>query len=674
MPLSRRHLAPLLAGLLALPAVSAAAEPLRALPDGLTECVPTRNASATPSIAGTHPRVLLRDARYRDCLRQLLAEGTPGASRFKTIVETQLARGNVYAFQPWFAALMYQLTGKAVYADHAVSRTEAFVAGEEALIAANQRAKVAGDSYLEVGQTIGNLALVYDWCHDRLTPEQRSRWIAYANQAVWNVWHPKEARWGNTGYPWTGWSIDNPSNNYYYSFLRATMLLGLATSGENPQAQTWIDQFRKVKLEGELFPTFTRDLAGGGSREGTGYGTAMKNLFELYDWWERSTDENVATRTPHTLASMAHTMHSIVPTLDRLAPTGDHARDSKAALFDYHRQYLQILMALFPEERLTGMAKSLLAASSVPRMQQGFMAYSDFLYENPGLVARPLADLATTYWGSGTGQLSMRAAWDPSSAYANFICGPYTESHAHRDQGSFVLFKGTWLAYDANMDSHSGIEQDESMHNLVRIEQGGSVVKQVEGAPRCNLLAMGDDARMTYALADVTPIYKGKRAAGKVEREFLFIKPDVFVVFDRVDTTGSDVGRVWTLNVPAEPEIAGDRLTLKREGHRMDVHRVAPSGLPYVVSGHRVDVADTTGTGSRFLHVLGLDGSVASVARSDAAGQTGVQVRLADGRTATVRFSTAGHGGTLDLRSAGDASLFNGPLPTTVASLPLFAR
>ena len=119
--------------------------------------------------------MLLRDARYRDCLRQLLAEGTPGASRFKSIVDTQLARGNVYAFQPWYAALMYQLTGKAAYADHAVSRTEAFVASEEALIAANQRAKVAGDSYLEVGQTIGNLALVYDWCHDRLTPEQRTR-------------------------------------------------------------------------------------------------------------------------------------------------------------------------------------------------------------------------------------------------------------------------------------------------------------------------------------------------------------------------------------------------------------------------------------------------------------------------------------------------------------------
>ncbi len=56
------------------------------------------------------------------------------------------------------------------------------------------------------------------------------------------------------------------------------MMLGLASFGENPQAQTWIDQFRTVKMENQLFPTFNRDLVGGGSREGTGYGTAMKNL------------------------------------------------------------------------------------------------------------------------------------------------------------------------------------------------------------------------------------------------------------------------------------------------------------------------------------------------------------------------------------------------------------
>ena len=644
------------------------------IPAGLAACVLTRSSSTTVSIASTHPRVLLSDASYRTCLQQMLAAPTASATRFKGLVDSQLAGGNAYAFEPWFAALMFQLTGSTTYADYAVSRTEAFVASEEALIAANQRATVAADSYLEVGPIIGNVMLVYDWCYDRLTPAQRSRWVAYANQAVWNVWHPDEARWGNTVYAWSGWSIDNPSNNYYYSFLQATMMVGLASFGENPQAPTWIDQFRTVKLENQLFPTFNRDLVGGGSREGTGYGTAMKNLFELYEWWERSTTERIANRTPHTLASMAHTMHSIVPTLDRLAPTGDHARDSTAELFDYHRQYLQTLMALFPGERLAGTAKSLLAASSVPRMQFSFMYYSDFLYENPNLVATPLADLATTYWGSGTGQLPMRSAWNTSSAYANFICGPYTESHAHRDQGSFVLHKGTWLAYDANIDSASGIEQDEVMHSLVRIVQGGSVVTQVEGAPQCNLLAMGDDVRITYALADVTPIYNGKAAVAKVEREFLFLKPDAFVVFDRADTVGAGVQRVWTLNVPATPTVAGDRLTLTQGANRMDVFRAAPTGLSYVVSGHRVDVADSAGTGSQFLHVFGLDGSVASVARSDAAGQTGVEITFADGRSATVRFSIAGRGGTLELRAAGGASLFSGALPTTVATLPLFAN
>jgi hypothetical protein len=645
-------------------------------PAGVTDCVLARSASTTMSISSTHPRVLLRDATYRSCLQQLLAIPTAAAARFKNLVDSQLAGGNAYAFEPWFAALMYQLTGNTAYADYAVGRTDAFVTSEEALIAANQRATVAGDSYLEVGPIIGGLATVYDWCYERLTPAQRTRWVTYANQAVWNVWHPGEARWGNTVYAWSGWSIDNPSNNYYYSFLRATMLLGLASFGENAQAQTWIDQFRTAKLQNQLFPTFNTDLVGGGSREGTGYGTAMKNLWELYDWWERSTTERIADRTPHTLASMAFEMHAIVPTLDRLAPTGDHSRDATAALFDYHRQYLLVLMALFPEHRLAGTAKTLLGASSVPRMQAGssFVFYSDFLYENPNLPATPLTDLATTYWASGTGQLPMRTAWSQSSSYANFICGPYTESHAHHDQGSFVIYKGSWLAYDANIDSSSGIEQAETFHSLLRVVQGGTTVTQVEGSPRCNMVAMSDDASMTYALADVTPVYGGKAAVAKVEREFLFLKPDAFVIFDRADTVGTGVSRVWTLNVPVAPTVAGDHLTVTRGANRMDVYRLAPTGLSWAVSGHRVDAADTAGTSSRFLHVVGLNGAVSTVARSDGAGQVGVEITFADGRSATLRFNDAARGGTLNLRAAGGASVFSGPLPTTVATLPLFAN
>ena len=601
------------------------------------------------------------------------------------MVDAELAGSRAYDFKPWYAALMGQITGTATYCRFAVDSTEAFVASEEALINANQRATVAGDSYLEVGPIIGNLALVQDWCRNSMTAAQRSRWTTYANQAVWNVWNPDLARWGNTVYSWSGWSVDNPVNNYYYSFLEATMLVGLATYGENTQAPAWLDKFRTAKLQNQLFPTFSRDLVGGGSREGTGYGTAMKNLWRLYDWWERSTGERVATSTPHTLASLPHLMHNIVPTLDRLTPTGDHARDSTAALFDYHRDYLQVLMRLFPSDRMAGTAKSLLAASSVPRMQYGFMFYSDFLYDQTDIAAQPLTNLATAYWGSGTGQFAMRSSWARDAAYANFICGPYSESHAHHDQGSFTLFKGDWLAYDSNIASASGIEQAEGLHNLVRIEQNGSTVTQVEGSPPCQMLALAETPNYSYGLARVTPIYNGKAAVGKVEREFLFIKPSTFVVLDRAQSVGTGTRRVWTLNLPAAPTVGGDTMSLVRGANRLDVTRLSPAGLTTAVtpwstqglgisSGVRVDVPDANGDTSVFLHVLGTDGSVTQAVRSDASGQTGAQITLAGGRTATVRFSTTGTGGTLEIRESNGTVVSSGALPTTVQAPALFVN
>jgi len=92
------------------------------------------------------------------------------------------------------------------------------------------------------------------------------------------------------------------------------------------------------------------------------------------------------------------------------------------------------------------------------------------------------------------------------------------------------------------------------------------------------------------------------------------------------------------------------------------------------VAGARVEAADSAGTESRFLHVLGAGGAVAAAVRSDAPGQTGALVTLADGRSALVRFSDAGTGGTLELRDAGGALLRSGPLATTVTAPPLFAE
>ncbi len=640
-------------------------------------CVITRSTATTPTYPTAHPRVLLSHAATKSCLQQLLAANVASAVRFRDYVDGQLAGNDYYGFEGWHAALMYQLTGNVAYANYAVNWVDTLVTSEEALINAGQKATVSNDSYLYVGDMIGDTMLVYDWAYDRLTPSQRTRWVNYANQAVWNVWHPSQAQWGGVGYPWSGWSIDNPANNYYYSFLRATMLTGLASRGENAQAQTWLDTFRTSKLENQLFPTFNSDLTGGGSREGTGYGVSLRGLFRLYDWWERSTGERVADKTPHTLATMAFMLHSIVPTLDYLAPTGDHARESTAALFDYHREELLELMAMYPNERLSAVADTALRDSSVPEMGSRFMFYADFIYNPPALNPETLDALSTAYWAPGTGQFAMRSDWTTGAAYSNFICGPLTESHAHRDQGSFVIYRGSWLASDANTASHSGIEQDEFNHNLVRITANGSTITQnVEGQP-CHMAALANNAQFTYASAQVTPLYAGKPQVSKVEREYLFLKPGTFVIFDRVVTSGAGMSRIWTLNMPGSPTINGDRFSYVSGGNRLDVYRLAPTGLTsQVVSGFspRVEVSDSAGSQSLFLHVIDTNGGVATAARSDAAGQTGVQITFADGRSALVRFSNTGLGGTLDLRASGGAVLYNAALPTTVTAPPIFVN
>jgi hypothetical protein len=650
--------------------------------------------TASPTFASAHPKVLLNQAATLSCLQQLLATRATSATRFQAYVKSEVDRpGNNWGFQYWHAALMYQVTGDAQYADLAVTKVDALVQAEEARIAAGQQPIVANDSYLDIGQLVGDVALVYDWCHGRLSADQRRRWIAYMNQSVWNVWNHNQAFWGVsphvTARPWSGWSVNNPSNNYYYSFLRATMLVGLATRGENDSAQGWLDQFRTVKIKNELIPLFNRDLQGGGSREGTGYGTAMKGLFQLYDWWERSTGERIATGTSHTLSSMPWLLHNIVPTQDFLTATGDQARDSSVALFDYHREYLLSLISLFPQERMSSMAKLVLDGSSTPQMAYGFELFADYLYQPPAaLPSALLADLSPTYWGSGTGQLLMRSAWgDRTAAFSSLACGPFTESHAHRDQGAFQIYRGEWLAPTNNIYTHSGIDQQEELNNLVRIRLNGSTVRQVVGAPQCNLAALADNDTYTYALAKVTPVYNGHAAVSKVEREYLFIKPATFIVFDRVaSSTGSS--RIWTLNLPHAPVVQGDHLTYNG-GHsnRLDVYRAAPSGLSYQVlpttlseptdtltntEAKRVDVVDSAGGQSNFLHVLGTNGSVSAVTRSDATGQTGAQITLADGRSVTVRFSNTGTGGTLDVLRSSGGSQVTGALPTSVVPPPLF--
>jgi hypothetical protein len=605
----------------------------------------------TPVFPTAHPRIYLTPNRAR--LAGALSSGTAAAKRFKTVVDQWVGGSDIWGFSAWSAALMGQLTGSTTYCTKAVAAIETQVVAAEGKISANQAPEVAGDSCLGIGDMIGDLALVYDWCFAQTTPAQRTRWLKYADQAVWNVWHNASAKWGSATIPWSGWATNDPSDNYYYSFLRATMLLGLASKGEDAQADAWITQFHDTKIMNQLVPTFNADLVGGASREGTGYGVAMRRLFELYDLWQSTTGEVLATATPHTRQSMRAMLHQLMPTRDRIAPTGDQSRDSTAMFFDYHRNYLQELIQQFPSDTLAKRAKTQLAASSLPTMSSGFMIAYDFLYDNSAVTAQPVDGLNTTYYASGIGELYARSGWDAHATWVNMIAGPYTQSHAHQDQGSLMIYKDGWLAYDSVIDSHSGLPQETTAHGLVRITSGGQPVRQIANTIS-KLTALHQGTGYTYAAADLTPSYNGNSVVQKSQREVLYLQPDVVVVFDRVQSSASTT-QTWQLASPVAASISGSLATISNAGHALKVQKISGGTMavtPFTSvssdysGGFRLDET-MTGGDNRYLHVLSIDAAATATSVAGDATHPGVTIQMSNGHTATITFNRDTTGATL---------------------------
>ncbi|HEU0033422.1 MAG TPA: hypothetical protein VFQ53_22475 [Kofleriaceae bacterium] len=612
------------------------------------------SALTSPVYPTAHPRIYLTPNRTR--LKTALDNNTAAASAFRTKVDQWVAGSDIWGFQAWNAALMGQLTGNSKYCSKAIATVEAQVATAEQKIAGGAAPEVANDSYLGIGEMIGDLALVYDWCYASVSSSQRTRWINYANQAIYNVWNPSSATWGGRSFPWSGWSINNPSNNYYYSFLRATMLMGLATKGESAKADTWISTFRNAKIGNQLVPTFNTDLVGGASREGTGYGVAMRRLFELYDLWYATTGEQISKLTSHTRNSMLAFMHQVVPTLDKVAPTGDQSRDSTAAFFDYHRNYLQELIGLMPTDTVSGRAKTMLAQSSIKQMSSGFMVAYDFLYDRPDVTTRSLSGLNTAYYAKGIGEVYARSDWGKTATWVNLIAGPYTESHAHQDQGSLMIYKGGWLAYDSVINSRSGLNQDTGSHSLVRIDSGSTPLRQIANTIS-KVTALHQGPGWVHISADVTAAYGGNSLVQKVQREIVYIQPNIVVVYDRV-ATSSGTYQTWQLASPVAPSISGNAATFSNAGHTLKVTRMQPSSATtstYAFSsssdftgGYRLN-EKVSGADNRFLHVMSIDGAASSITSTGTTSQPGVTINLASGGTATVKFNRDSVGGVLTL-------------------------
>lgn len=543
---------------------------------------PTPTPTTTPTISVTPsvppPAALQHDLSY-------VNTSSSKYTSFIAFVNAARSGGNPYGFGAKDAAYAYLISGDASYATLAVNNADAQVAAAEASIAAGGQPFVAGDSYLEVGPLISDLAYAYAFCNP--SASQRTRWLAYANQALYNVWNHTIATWGGRSYPWTGWSVNDPGNNYYYSFLNATATWALATNN-----LTYLNLLRDIKFP--ALRDYMSNLPGGGSREGNGYGVAFMNLFHVYQVWKDSGQYDWSTANTHLTNTIRYWIHATMPTRNKYLPIGDLARSSYPDLFDYHRDLVLQARRLTTDTAMANDASWWLNNISVQNMSQGFQRKYDLMPAGSN-TSTPPSEL--TYYANGTGNLFTRTSWATNATFAHFIAGIFDQSHAHQEQGAFTFYNGDFLTMSGNIFSHSGINQATECHNVLQFMDGSVRIPQNNGIATMSTPVVGANGDVS-ATASLKGVHNNSKVVSW-NRQFNFAS-GVLTISDAYVANGGATA-VFQFVTPTLPTVNGNVITAGRLRATVvtpgsaNITLTAMNTLGDYNSGYRVNVAGGTG-------------------------------------------------------------------------------
>jgi hypothetical protein len=233
-------------------------------------------------------------------------------------------------------------------------------------------------------------------------------------------------------------------------------------------------------------------------------------------------------------------------------------------LFDYHENLVRegVVAAV-----RTGTSASLAAAArgmwwinhnSVDDTLTGFQRRRALM--TAGLPA-DVAPTALTYNAPGVGQFFARSSWASDATWLNFTAGPYEESHAHMDQGSFQLYRNGWQTATANIYSVSGLEgvglngtPGTEVSNNLRFNKGTRIIQQDNGTNTMTNSVAGGVVRLH---GDLTRAYASSASDVRSWTRDLTFQGNTLHVHDAY-AVGTGVTATFQLLSPVKPVVNGN--------------------------------------------------------------------------------------------------------------------
>ena len=284
-----------------------------------------------------------------------------------------------------------------------------------------------------------------------------------------------------------------------------------------------------------------------------------------------------------------------------------------SGLYEHMTQYAHFYRKSYPAAARLAMSLRELAPNR--RLDVTWPMYPFLMSSTDGVDPFPVEALDKSRLKArhfeSVGQFVMRSGWNHDATFCMFTSGGDVVSHRHYDENNFVIYRNGYQA----LDSGSRAKQTDHnltyyyaqtvAHNCVLIHKPNEPIasywglkyKGAEGRysyggqrrERSTPLAFETNPTYTYVAADATRSYGEK--CGEAVRQFVYLMPDVFVVYDRIGASDPSYRKEWLLHTQNEPTVDG---TLTRS--------VAEDGVMYsrTLLPERAGIEKVGGPGMEF--------------------------------------------------------------------------
>lgn len=518
-----------------------------------------------------HPRVLV-DSSTIDLLEARAMANTPEWQELQTRISAvsgytgQYIMDHVYEGQQY--AFMYTLsyfaTGNTVHRDSAISIFEIYF---------NQYTEDSSmfyDSGYQSRNTMVEIAILYDWLYNHLSEPFRSN--VRTRLIFWGDWILTQP--GIYGI-WYGPYYD-PGNNYTMGHFVGLTHLGFAIHSEDAvNGDKFI--FKADSIRPFLMDFANTRLQNGDANEGWGYGAGYAvNYFKALAVFKTASLNNIDhfQNTTYDEDFMKFMPMATLPDYDHMLPEGDWARESTGKIWDYNRIGAD-LVSSYSNDPETRRVAIYWGEQTVPVTDFEVTAYRWFPFLFSNQEESPL-DYTTLpfYQGNyiytdtiGTDQFIRRTGWADDDLWVSYRGGGRYGDHAHNGSGHFSVFENGWLLIDENIQTLSGIEGSDSMHNCIHVQAMNSYEMypfndyiDAEHTFGVRREFTGD---YSYLWTNSAPIYQARSGyfnnVVKNQRQFFFL-PELgkIVIYDVVQTNSASYQKWFGLHYYGTPQFSSD--------------------------------------------------------------------------------------------------------------------